>query len=109
LTLEPAAPASARKTHSAANPGANAAAVKPSPQSPIPVAIAARSPIRSASSPHGSSVNVAPTHAAERTTPTCVSDRSNSSRSAGASAGSPTPTMENPTCAHVPAARTAQR
>jgi hypothetical protein len=75
----------------------------------MPVAIAARSPIRSASSPHGSNVNVAPTHAAERTTPTSVSERSNSSRRAGASAGSPTPTIEKPTWAQVPAARTAQR
>jgi len=58
---------------------------------------------------NGTSVRTEPRSDAEMSTPVCASERSYSSRSAGASTATPNQIAEYVDWAKVPAARTAQR
>jgi hypothetical protein len=110
FTLEPLAPASARRMRRIAKEEVNAAATRETAEPANPRASTSLSPRRSAARPHGRSVSVDPTHAAASSRPTFASERSNSLRSAGASTGSPvTNVTAEPAAAAVPPARTAQR
>ena len=76
LTLAPIAPATVSSTTSISNEPAQPAAAASTPHPASPLASTSRSPIRSASSPHGSSVRIGPIQTVESASPTCDSDRS---------------------------------
>jgi hypothetical protein len=76
LTLAPIPPASPSNAIRTANDEAQPAATESTPQAASPLASTMRSPIRSASSPHGSNVKIGPIQKLESTSPICVSDRS---------------------------------
>jgi hypothetical protein len=109
FTLAPAAPARPTSRISDPNPAAEPAPTSAAAHASRPLASTSRSPTRSASTPHGSSVNSVPTQRLSSTTPTWTSESECASRSAGASTGSPMITAEKEVCAAVPAARTSQR
>ena len=109
LTLAPAAPARKISAISQSNPEAEPAATSATAQSVSPVPSTSRSPRRSASRPHGSSVTSVPIQRLSSTTPICTRLSEWASRSAGASTGRPMITAENEVWAAVPAASTSQR
>src|SRR5689334_23724095 len=109
LTLAPAPPAAPNKATMAAKLDVNAIGTVSAAQRPRPAARTRRSPTRSASRPHGSSVPIGPTHGAAMTTPACVRLKPRSSRSAGARTAGAVSGAMYAACAPVPAARTAHR
>ena len=109
LTLAPAPPAAPRSTTTAAKLDVNAIGAARAAQMPRPAARTRRSPMRSASRPHGKSVPIGPTHGAAITTPTWVRLRPKSLRSAGARTAGAVRSARYAAWAPVPAARTAHR
>src|SRR3954452_4543610 len=88
-THAPRPPAAKRAIESATTPFARAAATTATEADPRPAAITARSPTRSASMPHGSTVASTPRLTLARTTPTPSRLRWKCDWSSGASTGSP--------------------
>src|SRR5436309_1991375 len=103
--LTPAAtpPATARATTRPANDDAYAAHTSAPDAHARPMLITRRSPIRSATRPHASSVGTEPRKLAARTTPVCVNVKWKSRRMAGAIAGNPSPVVAYDACATTPA------
>ena len=69
----------------------------------------ARSPMRSARAPQARRVATTPIVEAPSSAPVAASERSNSERSSGATAGSPSCSAEMLACAVIPTPRTTQR
>jgi hypothetical protein len=109
LTLAPHIPASVNSVNTAAKGGSVAAATNAAPAAPRPAATTARSPIRSVRRPQARSVKTMPPLVAAISTPMSPSDRSYSSRSAGASTATPVPSAEYAACATTPAPSTTHR
>src|SRR4051794_28842355 len=108
-TLAPARPVAKRQAESPPKLRAWVASRSAPPHEPMPVTRTARSPKRSAAIPQGTSVSTDPSSDAEMRTPVSASERSYSSRSAGASTATPNQIAEYVAWAKVPAASTAQR
>jgi hypothetical protein len=109
FALEPKAPASARAAPSAKPEPAREARTS-APAAPVsPTAMTARSPIRSASAPHASSVARIPIVGAASSAPVWASDTPSSARISGATAGSPSWSAEMLAWAVMPTASTTQR
>ena len=90
-------------------PSVRRAASSAANASTSPVAITRRSPSRSASAPHSTSVDTSPTVTLASSTPRPVRPRPYSVRSSGASPGSPCRTAAELAWATTPAPRTTQR
>src|SRR5436190_1196195 len=105
----PSAPATARAATSPPNDDVKPAATSATAHPASPDVSTARSPIRSATMPHGSSVSSSPKLSAASTTPTCVSVRSYPCRICGAIDGRPRRIAEKLAWPTTPAARIAQR
>ena len=109
FALTPNTPATARPAPRARASSAVEVATSATAATASPVAMTARSPIRSARAPHASTVAMLPNVGAARIAPTAASERSNSSRICSAMDARPSSSAAKLPCAIIPTARTTQR
>jgi hypothetical protein len=109
FALTPNSPATARPTPNARAESAKDVTTSASAATPSPVAITARSPMRSARAPHARTVAMLPNVGAARIAPTAARDRPSSSRICSATAARPSRSAAKLPCATIPTARTTHR
>ena len=109
FALTPNTPATARPAPIARAESANDVTTIAAAATPRPAEITARSPMRSASAPHASTVAMLPNVGAARIAPTAASDRPSSSRISSAIAARPSRSAAKLPWAIIPTARTTQR